>query len=1059
MSTASSVLSLFGFASVLFGVTAERCNLASVQAVPPLGGRVNGVAFSPTAGTYFAATATGGVWRTRDGGQTWTPLSDRWLDLHTSSVVVDPRNPNVVYVGTGDYDSGVSSFGIGIMKSVDGGDTWKQYGTQIVGGIRSIVIDPASSNIVHATSGRSTLGEGWVWRSTDAGLTWNIAFTPSGDWCELAYGMSGELYALGEAEGGRLFRSTDRGVNWARRSLPVSAVMQNSIDIATGTNPAFPNSLFLISGTDRMLYFSIDKGDTWEDDATLVFPHHIDLDDSGGIEDNEFGSNWWESAHSRHITCDFSGNVWVGLYDLLGTSDLNNWGSFNRNDNSVRGTVHANNHCMAVNPSNPLELLIGTDGGVYRLQFDTGTNNWGVRNLNKTIGVAQLNRSAHHPTDPNIALASSLGSGTPILQGDLGNWVSFPSLDGGQPAISPSSPSVQVLQDRWLEMFITTNNWKDFKLIANSESELFAGEQIPYHGAVSFSYGTVVTGAQSLWAFVGGESVWERLTPNLCTGTGTISAITAIGDDRSTFGHYAASTAGDLWISYVDPDTKIEVLRRINTGSPALPVRAISSVSINPANRFDIVVSLHGTGAGHVWRCADTTAVTPVWKNISGNPANQTGLPDVPARTVVIDPSDPANVIYAGTDLGVFGTRDGGKTWENAGGPWGLPNVPVTDLHITPGTGYMTAATWGRGMWRVYVGTHTISGRVTADGADLAGVMVEARQGTVIRKTTTTAADGTYSLEGLERGQYTIRPSLGSSTFNPAEQVKSVIDVDLPGVDFVATIRHSVAGLIQKADGSPLGGVKITAGKNSVTSTPQGTYSFDALPRGNYTIIPTLAGYTFEPPSQQITVADTDQSVPTFRTGVPLAPANLTARMIEPTRVRIEWENVSKDETGYKLAAKRNDGSFFDQTGLTLGPNATAAEIYNLRPGTTYTFQVRSYNSVGDCPNPPQAAVTVPGTPPLAPTNLKAKALKKKKIKLTWSDNSRDETGFRVEVQIGGKGPFKEMAQTVKAGKKKKGSATLGGFIEGTVYAFRVRAIGTGGDSAPSNSASATAKK
>jgi hypothetical protein len=143
----------------------------------------------------------------------------------------------------------------------------------------------------------------------------------------------------------------------------------------------------------------------------------------------------------------------------------------------------------------------------------------------------------------------------------------------------------------------------------------------------------------------------------------------------------------------------------LGLGRTTLPVAAITDIKVvDSSNPGDILVSLGGTNPlGHLWRCSDTTARSILFTSQNGDvrdvlPA-PSGLPNVPVNEIVVDPNDPQNTWLVGTDIGVFGTNDHGTTWNDATAPLGLPNAEVTSLKLGS-TGYLSAATYGRGAWR-----------------------------------------------------------------------------------------------------------------------------------------------------------------------------------------------------------------------------------------------------------------------------------------------------------------------------------------------------------------------
>jgi probable HAF family extracellular repeat protein len=138
-------------------------------------------------------------------------------------------------------------------------------------------------------------------------------------------------------------------------------------------------------------------------------------------------------------------------------------------------------------------------------------------------------------------------------------------------------------------------------------------------------------------------------------------------------------------------------------GSPllGLPVLAVTAISVDPGNANSILVGFGGNGASHLWQCLDTSVAAPVWTNVSAPGAGIASLPDVQLNAIVRDPGDPEHTWYVGTDIGVFQTLNAGQSWGDANQPLGLPNMQVNDLKVAPGTGYLYAASFGRGIWRL----------------------------------------------------------------------------------------------------------------------------------------------------------------------------------------------------------------------------------------------------------------------------------------------------------------------------------------------------------------------
>ncbi|HZH97770.1 MAG TPA: hypothetical protein VEX38_02260, partial [Fimbriimonadaceae bacterium] len=197
--------------------------------LPPVNGRVNAIAFNANATAIYIGAPEGGVWKSTDNGVNWTPLADRWPFMQVSSIACDPVNPNIVYVGTGDFPGGRSPYGIGVMKSTDGGVTWSNSGFQEFQGlaISDILVDPDNPAVVTVYAGRATRKTAEIYRSTNSGQTW-AKIQPAGieaEWSDAEYGIRSPqgfraLYATGGQWGGLMMRSTDGGANWWLLLLP-----------------------------------------------------------------------------------------------------------------------------------------------------------------------------------------------------------------------------------------------------------------------------------------------------------------------------------------------------------------------------------------------------------------------------------------------------------------------------------------------------------------------------------------------------------------------------------------------------------------------------------------------------------------------------------------------------------------------------------------------------------------------------------------------------------------------------------------------------------------------
>lgn len=719
----------------------------------PVSGRTNAVAYTPlfldpgqnTPGVYYAAGAGGGLWKSTDYGANWVPLSNDWPGQRVSCIAIDPTDSNVVYVGSGDAH-GFVGYAFGIMKSTDGGTTWTNLGAEEFGGapVSDILVDPYDPNIVVASTADVLGGRGRLWRSTDGGETWEMALdasteqpVPSMAWTGMAMGAeyfgSGVeprriYYAVGCASppaAGRVWGSSDRGATWTALPAPsnTTAILFTGADVAASPfTPDFfsppVDFIYLLSGWDQQIFAC----------SVPIFGTEPIFASAGWTEitgnyAGDFGQWFYNFFIAATESFKFLDAVYAGQIGL----GLSPFGSNTWLDISLSYTgadlTHVDQHSMAISPFDPDESLTGNDGGVYRLLYDPFFQTWEYTSLNKTMGTIEFYRAAFHPFNPNKMIGGTQDNSTPGAFGDLNRWRIVGGGDGGFAAIHPTRPNVQFATSQFLTIYRTNNEWRSWGVTGpptTSDLVYFIAPIAINPGDPKFLY----AGTNFLYRYNSNTGQWSKRLGNVkLSHNDALSYIAVAPSDAQRI--YTGSGVGEIYMTTNGGTT----WQRIDGGITSLPSRFITGMAVHPSNPNRLIVTLSGTGAGHVWRCDNTTAgAARTWTNISGS--GEAGLPDIPTNCVTLDIADPTNTYYVGTDVGVFMTADGGQTWSNITRPLGLPNVQVNDLHTVPGTGYLMAATFGRGMWRlklaepgVPVQSFTISPTITRGGFPISGII------------------------------------------------------------------------------------------------------------------------------------------------------------------------------------------------------------------------------------------------------------------------------------------------------------------------------------------------
>lgn len=664
---------------------------AQWQGVGPsnIGGRLTCLVHHPTQPErIWAGAAGGGVWASPDGGQSWQAL---WHDqdvLNVGSLAIDPRDPSILYCGTGEANLSADSYpGVGIYRSVDGGASWHLLAPAEERGIPRrigvVAIDPHdSSHLRIGGVGYGELGQdhayGGLYTSRDGGATWRRETfpTPFNYWCHSIVfdpATQGVLYAAVTARGATsgLYRSRDDGATWEQLAggLPHGSRFGRS-------------SLALCLSTPQTLYaLAADALSRSADLALGVF-----RSDDGGDSWREVGG----SAFARERQLNYNNAIAVDPDDpevvLCGGVDIHRtrtggrrWTQVTRWE-AARGAAdyaHADHHALVVPAARPSRIYSANDGGLD--VSDDGGRSW----VNRSNGLAV---TMYYDLDVSQREAGLFGGGTQdngTLVTDNGQAADHYEIlggDGGWIVFDPDDAS---------HLYASYYNLHIYRFRGGTVDEVSppAGDDeknFVWMCYIAMDPGdprTLFTGSYRVWRTTDDGDHWEPVSPPL--DGGRVSAIEIARADRRTVyvgtengGIFRSDDGGDSWSA--------------NLAGGIVPGHSITRLAAAPDDAAHVVATVANFGHSHVFRSRDGGES---WEDV-----DKGRLPDVPHQSLVIAPD---RRWFVCNDAGVFVTTDEGATWHDL--TRNLPNAMMVDLAYQLAEGTLTVATYGRSLWRIAI--------------------------------------------------------------------------------------------------------------------------------------------------------------------------------------------------------------------------------------------------------------------------------------------------------------------------------------------------------------------
>lgn len=670
---------------------------------------------------WYVASAAGGVWKTVNAGTTWTPIFDGEGSSSIGVVKIDPNNPHVVWVGTGENNSQRSvGYGDGVYKSLDDGASWTRVGLEASEHVGGILIDPRDSDVVYvAAQGPlwSAGGDRGLYKTVDGGVTWEkileisehtgvseVHFDPRDPDTLYAVAYQRRRHVWGLLNGGpesAIHKSTDGGATWRKISSGLPSVDLGRIGMAV--SPVDPDVLYAIVEAARDeggFYRSIDRGETWQKRSDYV---------SGSPQ-------YYQElfADPEDVDRIYSMDVWMQVSDDGGKT----W-------TDVGETYkHVDNHVLWIDPASTDHLVAGCDGGVYET-FDRGKTWRFFANLPITqfYKIAVDNDAPFYNvyggTQDNFTLGgpSRTLSNHGILNSD---WFVTLGGDGFQSQVDPNNPDIvysQLQYGNLVRYDRRTGEMLDIK------PQPEPGEDAPRWNwdaplLISPHRGTRLYFANQRlyrsddrgesWRSVS-EDLTRQIDRNHLEMMGRVWEMDAVSRNSSTspYGNLVALEESPLVedLLYVGSDDGLVQVgeRKGESGGEALITwHRVETFPGVPEHTYvnDLAASSHdsnvvyaafnnhkrGDFKPYLLRSADRGRS---WTSIVGD------LPERGSIYTVIEDPERAGLLFVGTESGVHVTFDGGVHWIRLG----LPTVAVRDLAIQEREKDLVVGTFGRGIW------------------------------------------------------------------------------------------------------------------------------------------------------------------------------------------------------------------------------------------------------------------------------------------------------------------------------------------------------------------------
>jgi photosystem II stability/assembly factor-like uncharacterized protein len=684
-----------------------------------MSGRISDIAINPeNQSIWYVAAGSGSVWKTVNAGTTWTTIFDDQPSYSIGCITIDPNNPDIIWIGTGENVSGRHvGWGDGVYKSLNGGKTWSNMGLKESEHISKILVNPDDSNIVYvAAEGPlwSAGGERGLYISEDGGKTWKISLEISKDTGVTDVEMDPTdlniLYAaayqrrrsvaafMGGGPESGIYKSDDAGQTW--RKLAVGLPKGDMGKIGLAVSPIESRVVYATIEADRDekgFYRSTDKGESWEKRSNYT---------SGGT-----GPHYYQEIYASPHQFDrvYQMDVWMRMTDDGGKTF----------DPIGEEHKHSDNHALAFDPNNPNYLLSGCDGGLYET-FDHGKTWKFFANLPLTqYYKMSLDNdlpfyNVHGGTQDN---SSQLGPSRTLNQNGILNsdWIITTGADGYACAIDPEDPNI--IYAEWQNGNIMRYDKQSGERV-DIKPQPDIGEDPPRW---NWDTPIIISPHSNTRLYIASQRVyksddrgdsWTAISPDLTRNIfrleqkimGKTWSVDALWDHGamsiySTITSISESPLQEGLIYVGTDDGLIQITedggqtwRKVDK-LPGIPARYfVNEIRASKHEKDAVYAALdnHKTGdlKPYLIKSADRGRT---WTSIAG---------DLPEKTIVwaiTQDHEKADLLFIGAEFGIYFTVDEGKHWIKLKG--GVPTISFRDLEIQERESDLVGASFGRSFY------------------------------------------------------------------------------------------------------------------------------------------------------------------------------------------------------------------------------------------------------------------------------------------------------------------------------------------------------------------------